>query len=550
MTFWPSSDESARLKQIAHVLTDNGLGPVLIRIGLRRKLPFHRRVEARGHDEKQLTPELVLKMFKEIDGTFIKLGQLLALRPDLIPSAYCEELAKLQDKVPPFSGKEAKEIVEKELKKPIRKLFAEFNETPVAAASMGQVHLAKLKNGAKVAVKVQRPDIQRVVKVDTKLLYRLAGIVARKYGSRMINPVEIVREFERYTDNELNYLKEAHNIDLFHANFAGSGTIIIPKVFWTHTTSRVLTMEYIPGRRLTDLSKFQPATRKRIIQTLIEAQFTQVFEHGVFHADPHPGNFLIKSNGKIALLDFGIVGRLDYVLKENMTEFFICMINQDVQGMVDVAVKLGVASEQADLEGIRAEVYDKLSQYYGTTLENINISKALNDLIMIFRQNNLKVHPNFVLLAKAVVTLEGLAKQMDPKLNFVEVAKPFVTKLARKRMQPKEIAHRAKRKVAAMLEFAESLPRKATAVLTDLHDTSRDLRRIDRDINVLAVEMDRSSNRLTLGFLAGTLFVASTIMLPFQKPTAGLPMFSMFGFLIALLVLAFIFISIIREKKL
>jgi ubiquinone biosynthesis protein len=218
--------------------------------------------------------------------------------------------------------------------------------------------------------------------------------------------------------------------------------------------------------------------------------------------------------------------------------------------MIDVALKLGAAADGIDINKVKMDIYDRLSAYYGTSLNKIKMSKALHDIIMLLKQNNLRVSPNFVLLAKATVTTESLAYNLDPSLNFVKVARPFVKRLAKERLKPQQIAERARRKVDAMFSFAESIPKKTADFLADLHDTSRDLRRIDKDLNTLAVELDRSSNRVTLGFLAGTLMIASTLLLPFQKPSGmGIPPLSLTGYIIALFVLLVIFISILREKK-
>ena len=549
-TFWPSNDESRRIRRIAHVLFDNQLGYFVDKLRLRGSLPFEKRIATHKFKDDKLAPQRLLKVFEELDGSFIKLGQLLSLRPDLIPAEYCEELSKLQDKVHPFPAKEAIAIIEKELGKPLKKIFSEFNETPIAAASMGQVHIATLKDGTKVAVKVQRPSVQATVKTDIKLLYRLAAMAAKRYGTKMVNPVEIVREFERYTESELNYLKEAHHIDLFHKNFEKSQTIIVPKVYWNYTTNKVLTMEYIPGTRLTAIERFKPAERKKMINTILNAEFEQMFMHGLFHADPHPGNFLIKKNGKIALLDFGIVGRFDQAIKENITGLFVNMMNANAQGMIESVMKLGVAPEHADMPKLKDALYDHISQYYGTTLSKVKMSKLFTDVIRIMKENNLKALPNFVLFAKATMTLEGLALRMDPDLDLVQISKPFVKRIERERLNPRKIAERAKRKVDDLLQFAQAIPQKTNTLLTELHDTDRDLRRIDRDISTLSVEIDRSSNRLTLGFLAGTLFIAATLILPFQKATLwGVPAFSLIGYVIALIVLLAIFISMIKEKK-
>jgi len=550
MSFWPSIDERRRIRFISHILFDNQLGYFVDRFRLRGSLPFHKRIKTEHFKEDRLAPQRVLKVFEELDGSFIKLGQLLSLRPDLIPAEYCEELSKLQDKVTPFSSLKAIEIIESELKKPLKELFREFDDKPIAAASMGQVHLAKLKDGTQVAVKVQRPGINDTIASDIKLLHRIARIIQKRYSSNIIDPEEIVTEFERYTHSELNYLKEAHNIDLFYEHFSKSQTIIVPKVYWNYTTGKVLTMEYIDGKKLTDMSKFTPAAKKKIIDKIINAEFEQIFMHGFFHADPHPGNFLIKKNGKIALLDFGIVGRLDPVLKENVADMFMAMIRADVDAMVDAASRLGVSTEGTDNTKLKQDIYEHLSSYYNTPLDKIKVSVLLNNLLRMFRQNRLRVSPNFVLLAKATITLESIATKLDPRLNFVEIAKPFVTRIARERMSPRKIAERAKNKISALVDFTAAIPQKTNAFITELHDTGQDLRRIDADISSLTTEIDKSSNRITLGFLAGTLFIASTILLPFQKPTEyGLPWLTILGYLTALLVLFALFISMLREKK-
>ncbi|MFH1063663.1 MAG: AarF/ABC1/UbiB kinase family protein [Candidatus Woesearchaeota archaeon] len=550
MIFWLDKDESRRVRQIAYVMFEHHMGYYLTRLRMRKRLSFDKCMDTERFKKKDLTPEIMRKVIEDLGGSFIKLGQLLSLRPDLIPQDYCDELSKLQDTVKPFPGDEAVKIIESELKKPLNKLFLEFDKEPIAAASMGQVHVGKLKDGTKVAVKVQRPDVKRTVKIDIKLLYRLAAIIKKKYGSKMMDPIEIVHEFDRYTESELNYMKEAHNIDMFHGNFSKSQEIIIPKVYWSHTTSKVLTMEYIPGKRLSDMSKFKPEQKKKILNTILDSELEQLYVYGLFHADPHPGNFLIKKNGKVALLDFGIVGRIDFVLKEHLTDFFIGLVNKDVESMVNAALKLGIASDMADLEKIRTDIHERMSAYYGHSIEKVRLSDAFKDIIEIFKENNMKISPNFVLLTKATITIESLALNMNPKLVFVEHAKPFVKKLIRERMHPKNIARRARRKIETMMEFASTIPSKTSGFLTEMHSTNRDLKRIDRDISELTVEIDRSSNRLTLGFLAGTLFIASTLILPYQTfKMFGMPFLSFIGYVLALSITISIFISILREKR-
>ncbi|NQU79117.1 AarF/ABC1/UbiB kinase family protein [Candidatus Woesearchaeota archaeon] len=550
MNFWLDKQESARLGKIAKVLFNNNLGNVLSNLRIRSKLKFSEQFKTERFKYQPMTPKLLLKIFEDLDGSFIKLGQLLSIRPDLIPEEYCEELSKLQDHVRPFSSVTAKKIIEKELGKPVKKLFKEFEDEPIASASMGQVHKAKLKDGSVVIIKVQRPNIERTIKTDIKLLYRLAKIVKKKYGTTHFEPIQVIREFETYTENELNYLKEAHNIDRFCSIFKDSKTIKIPKVFWSHTTSKVITMEYIAGRSLTSMKKIPAVTRKRIVNDIMQAQVEQMFLHGIFHADPHPGNFIIKRDGKVGIIDFGIVGRMDDVMRENTSNMFISLINADVDGVIDACVHMGVVGYGADITKLREDVIENFASFHNIDVSKLRLSKVLSTMIKAFKQNNLRIPTSLVLMLKAVVTLEGMVHSIYPDFNMVTKYKPFARKLALKRLNPKKIAERAINKTEKMMDFAESLPLKTDKFIRELDNTDRDLRRIDKDLNVLAVEIDRSSNRITLGFLAGTLFIASTILLPFQTfKLWGIPLLSFIGYMVALTVLITIFISILKEKK-
>src|SRR3989344_8892500 len=296
--------EVSRLRQIAVVLAEQELFFLVDRLKLKRHLPMN--YSPKYLKNKSDLPRRLRLAMENLSGAFIKLGQLLSLRADLIPKEYADEFSKLQDEVKPFKFEKVREIIESELKKPLSDIFLKFDSSPIAAASVGQVHKAMLNNGKIVAVKVQRPNIEKIFETDIALLYHLAVLLEKHYPElKDYNFMEIVKEFEEYTKNELDYLHEARNIDIFYNNFKND-KIKIPKVYWNHTSKRVLTMEFIKGVKITDVEKNRPY----YVKQLVESYLKQTMEYGVFHADPHPGNVFVTSEHSLALLDFGIVGHI------------------------------------------------------------------------------------------------------------------------------------------------------------------------------------------------------------------------------------------------
>src|SRR3989344_1560988 len=296
--------EVSRLRQIAVVLAEQELFFLVDRLKLKRHLPLNH--QPRYLQNKSDLPRRLRLAMENLSGAFIKLGQLLSLRADLIPKEYAQEFSRLQDEVKPFKFEKVKEVIEKEFQKSLSEIFIKFDPNPIAAASVGQVHKAMLNNGKIVAVKVQRPGIEKIFEVDIALLYHLAVLLEKHYPElKDYNLVDIVKEFEEYTKNELDYICEARNIDVFHSNFKDD-PIKIPKVYWEYTTRRVLTMEFINGVKITQVK----SNRRMYVRQIVESYLKQTMEYGIFHADPHPGNIFVMENQRLALLDFGIVGHI------------------------------------------------------------------------------------------------------------------------------------------------------------------------------------------------------------------------------------------------
>ncbi|MBI4738534.1 AarF/ABC1/UbiB kinase family protein [Candidatus Woesearchaeota archaeon] len=540
-----------RMRQILTVLLQNEFGYLLDELRLKGFINLSHQLwpkKFKGNTEA-LKPKRLLKIFEELNGTFIKLGQLLALRPDLIPTEYCNELRKLQDNTSPFSGKQARQIIETELKRPLRRAFSVFDETPIASASIGQVHLAALKDGTRVVVKVQKPNIEETFRTDIRLLYKLAALIEKRYHPKLFDPRKIVSEFERYTERELHYVQEAKNIERFFAMYKDNPRLQVPKVFWDYTTSKVLVMEHLSGKRLTDLQHLTPRARKMIVETIVDAMFEQVFEHGFFHADPHPGNFLLKRNGKLAMLDYGIVGRLDESLRIRVNRLFISIMRADTEEIARAMLKLGVAEQGFSVAAFKEEAHEVLGAFYNVPAEQINIADVFDRLICLSRKHSLKLPSDFVLLLKALMTLESVVRVYDPKFNFIRHVRPFANKLARQKLSPTFIAKQLREKTEHVLDFIEDVPEKSSEFLSRWRQTEYDLKTLDNNVVLLTSELDKSSNRISLGMILAGLIIASTMLLPYRDVVLfGMSAFSFVGFSLSFILILILSVSMLREK--
>ena len=541
-----------RLKQILEVLIKNELGFFVETLRLKKFLPLSRTIDSSKFIHKDTQPYRMAKVFEDLGGTFVKLGQLLSIRPDLVPKEYQEAFASLQDQVPSFPYPKARAIVEKETRKKLNEIFLRFDPVPIAAASIGQVHSGKLKNGTKVAIKVQRPDIDKIFKTDIDMMYLFVHLFQRyhKEESEIVNFKEIVEEFEDYTTKELNYVNEAKNIEAFHKNFEGRTSTKVPKVFWEHTTEKVLVMEYIEGRKLSELIKNKkPFNRKLIARNIVDSILEQVFVHGVFHADPHPGNVLVLPNYAIAWLDFGIVGYFDEELKEKVTDVFIATIKGDIDMLARGLINLGAIDDGIDMEIFKGDLQKNLAMFYGVPVKQINIGNLLQEIMNLAKKHGMKLPNNFVLLGKTIVTTQGIASELDPTFNLVSAAQPFVEGLIKRRSSPRFLIGRAFKSAQQFKQFISSMPKQATELMQRMRQTEKLGEKIDTDIKTLAVEMDKSSNRIALGLLITAFLISSALIWSFGQPMLfGLPAFSLIGFAMAFFLLFVLTMSIAREK--
>ncbi|MDD5331353.1 MAG: AarF/ABC1/UbiB kinase family protein [Candidatus Nanoarchaeia archaeon] len=541
-----------RLKNIANVLFSYELGNLVHNLGLSSHIPFTKRLSKEQFiDKSDFVAYRLRQSMEELSGAFVKLGQLLSLRPDLIPKEYCEEFSKLQDHVAPFSFVSVKKIVEEELKKPLEMAFSSFDKDPIASASIGQVHKAKLISGETVAVKVQRPFIDEIFETDMDLLFHIAHLAEKNMPElRQYDLNAIVKEFEDYTKKELNYIVEAKNIEEFYNNFKKDNNVKIPKIFWNFTTKKVLVMEFIEGEKIKEIKKLTPTKKKKIVDLITKSVIKQILEYHLFHADPHPGNLLMLKDDKIAFLDFGIVGRLSDDLIEKIEGVMIGLILPDKELLSRSLIELGFVKEEIYIDEFKEDLSHYLGQYYGVNETKIDLTSAMYDLISLSRKYKMKLPTNFVLLVKSLATLEGLVRELDPEYNLVESFKPYVQKLAKKRKSAKYGLKKLKSTAEDFTYTIKELPKDMRDALKNIKQGNLKLNIDNKDIRRFTLEIDRSSNRITYGLIIAALLVSGALVIMADLPPfyEDIPMLGIVFFLLAVVFIFIFVISIIIEK--
>jgi ubiquinone biosynthesis protein len=529
-----------RFEQVLGIVTKYELGHVLEKAGFKRKVFRLKTKVARGVELRM--------MLEELGGSFIKLGQLLSLRPDLIPKEYCDELGKLQDSFEPIPYNEVKHVVESELKKPMSALWKSFEKKPVAPASIGQVHIARLKNNQKVAVKVMRPGISALIETDLEVLDYISRHLKHKLKkgiSGIVDPEEIFEEFRRYTEDELDYLKEAENIKKFHANFSHDKKVVIPGVIYKYTTKRILTMDFVEGIELRDIvmnpGKYKSINRNALTSQIVNSVMKQIFVYGFFHADPHPGNIFVNKD-KIGFIDFGIAGTIDKELKEKLGLLMIHLINRDCEGLVKSFISLNMVEGTVDAEGLKKDLSRTLGKYYDLAVDKIDMAELFIQSIAVAKKHSIKLSRDFVLLGKALITLQGVVLELDPEFNLVMEIKPMVDKLAAKETRPINILRRIIGEGRRLAEFAHELPDEADKIYRAAEKADSALDSINTDIKGLTSELRAETFRIVMGMLIAALIIGASLTYSTE------PILGKSFIVIAAVMLAYIIISIFKDR--
>jgi len=542
-----------RLREILTVLFEEGFDFAIEKTKLKHKVPLTKRIRERLKQKEKHTIEKRLRLTLERLGpTFIKFGQVLSVRPDLIPKSYIKELENLQDEVPDFPYSVVREQVKKELGKEIEEIFSEFGKKPIASASISQVHKAELKDGSKVAVKVQRPDVMKIMETDIDIMFYTARLLEKHMPNlRKFNPVGVVEEFSKWTEKELDFKREAFNAKRFARNFSGSKTVKIPKIYDDFTTEKILVMEFIDGIELHNIkeAKRRKIDLKPIINNGFEAILTQVFVHGLFHADPHPGNIIITKDRKVAFVDFGIVGHFDENLKSKSIELFDGVINNEPEKVVDTLIALSSA-EATNKEELLDDVGEVLDSLQDSDITKIKVSYALEEVMDLALSYGLKMPAPFVLFGKTVITLEGIAMEYDPEFRLIESSRPFIEKLMRQRYNPVVLLNSFMKNMLKFRKFAEEFPDDATRALKRIEKGRIKVDIEDTDIKKLSVEIDKSGNRVAYSMLIAALLIVGALTINYGNPTIfNLPPIPLFSFIVALILSFILLFSILRERN-
>lgn len=556
-----SYQDLVRLRHIAQVLIRNGLGFVLDRFGLSRLLaPLGKKREGAQPVERASIPARVRKTLEDLGPTYVKLGQLMSTRPDILPPDFIAELAKLLDSVPPFPAALARRRIEEELGQPIEALYATFDSTPVASASIGQVHYATLHSGERVVVKVQRPNIRRTIGSDLGLLLRQARFLeSRSALARNYQLVELIDEFGQALQDELDYMREGRNAERLAQALADDERVAIPKVYWDLTTSQVITLEDVRGPKLTELAELQRQgyDLASISEVIADIYFQQIFRDGVFHADPHPANIILKEN-KVSLVDFGLVGFISSEMKADLRDLFVAVISQDAPEIAQAVLRLGAVGSSNDERALEKDIRRFLHRYYGATLESVSIGEFLKEIMEIAFAHRIRLPADLALLARTLIVLEGVALNLNPAFNFVEFAKPYLTGMMREQFSPRRWGAESVRALRSLRRLGNSLPRRATTLLDQLEDGEFtlhfELSRLDR----VMLKLDSIANRLAFSVIVAALIIGSALIIRaggdavvWRIPLVNwnLPV-AQITFVFAGIIGAWLLLSIIRAKGL
>jgi len=539
------------------VLLKHGLGDLVTRVGLHRQLGISRHFFTK-HKETPLAPltrwQRVRMVLEELGPSFIKLGQLASTRPDLVPPEACAEFAKLQDTVPAFPVSQVREIIEAELGDSVEVLFKEFDERPVASASISQVHRAVLHDGTVVAVKVQRPGIRGTIEVDVEIMFHLAELTEKHFPwMETLDPVGIVQEFSRTIKRELNFDIEAGNIERFARNFRSDTTIYVPKAYRHLSTDKVLVMEFVEGIKVSDLDTLADANLdlELIADRGANIILKQIFEHGFFHADPHPGNILVLPDNVICLLDYGMTGTLTGRNREDLGGLIAGIVRRDAKRMTRSLLRLSQHKSIESIESLETDIADFVEQHLYRPLKDIHMGSLLMQLIQLLVRHNLKLPPVLYLLDKALITVEGNGRKLSPEFDIIEHMKPFVRQLLSERLSIRKLR---KDFYTASLDWEAVLRELPTNTRNIIDKINRGKIRIEfehRGLEPMLKTHDRISNRIVYGIVLSSLIIGSSLIVLSGIPPNWheIPVIGIIGFLTAGAMGFWLLISIIHHGK-
>lgn len=543
-----------RLAEILFAFARHGFGQKIAQLNLQEHVehfPLIRRLMPRPADRAGTDEERLVKVFQELGPTFVKLGQILSSRPDIVGESFADAFKKLRDRAEPFDAALAREIVERELRKPISEVFASFSNEPAGSGSIGQVHRATLKDGTPVMVKVRRPGIESTILTDMAIL-RLVGRVAETQLPE-IRPTQVVEEFDRAIRSELDFSVEAANTASFHELFREMHGVRAPAVFWDLTTSAVLTIERLEGVSIGNIEELdrKGLDRRRLARTLAECFVTQYFQAGTFHADPHPGNFVVADDGTIGIIDFGMVGHLSADMKARLTTILFAVVTENIEFVAEVAGELGATGENFDQRQFNRDLSDLYHKYRGMPLGRIDSMRLFGDLTRVARQNDLSLPRDLVLLGKSLAAVSSVARALDPSIDILRMAAPKTSEFVKEKLSPARWAKLAGLNTLGLLHIVRNIPRDLRSIIRKLESGQLQVGWRHSGLERAITELDRASNRLAISIYVAALLVASSLLVHAKTlPVQGVSVPGVLGYGLAGVLSLWLAWGILRSGRL
>lgn len=547
-----------RYRQILTILFKYGFGDLLDRLSVDQYIGAGLQAISRKRTkrvEKLTRPQRLRMAFEELGPTYIKLGQILSTRPDLVPVDILDELARLQDEVPPFPFEEVKTAVESEFGLPAEELFAQLDEQPLASASIGQVHKALTRDGEPVAVKFQRPDIQKIIEVDLEIMLHLATLAERHIKEFEIHrPIKIVEEFARTLEKEIDYRIEATNMERIARRFLDLPHVYIPAVFRELTTSRVLTTELIEGIKISNIEAIVRAglDQKVIADRVVGLVLKQAFGHGFFHADPHPGNIFVLADNVICLVDYGMMGLVDRTTRETFVDLIDSVVHQQEGKTTQALLNLTEWDEEPDIRALEREVADFMGRHFYKPLKDMEIGKLLQDLLHLTMRFRLRLPPDIFLMIKALSTVEGVGSALDPDFDLIAHVRPFIQQVKLERFGPKRLSADLYDMLSRLLQFFQQFPKDLLDLTGMIRQQRLSLQLEHKGLEAMLATQDQTSNRMSFAIIIAALIIGSALIVISEIPPLvyGISLIGIIGYLVAAIMGIWLLVAIIRKGRL